>query len=457
MKITVIGGGGVRSLFLTSSIARRANELGIKQVVLMDNDEEKLRIFGSLATRLAQRIEPALDFLLTSEKEAALKDADYVITTIRPGGDRARVESEQIALSCGVIAQETIGAAGFAFAMRTIPVLEHYCRLIKQYSKKTAKVFNFTNPAGLVSQAMHDLGFDFCYGICDAPSGMLQQLAKLYSPHKPDAMSMRVYGLNHLSFFDKISLDGKDITQEIICDERAYAQTDLRFFEPELVKHLGCIPNEYLYYYYYPEKALLNIRCSSMTRAETICEINDGMIRELSSKNIMNSSEGTFEECLAIFEKWYSKRENAYMSQETGIKRNLSWTLDQQSEGGYAGVALKFIDIESGKAAGSDMVLCIPNEGAIPGLADDDAVEISCDIKNGKPVPRRLEAIEPVRFEFIRRVKSYERLAAKAIIQKDIACATDALMLHPLVGSYPVARNLARKYFAASSAFGDPQ
>jgi 6-phospho-beta-glucosidase len=419
----------------------------------MDNNEEKLRVFGALAMRVARRINPALDFSLTTGADAAVKDADYIITTIRPGGDMARVEDERTALSCGVIGQETTGAAGFSFAMRTIPILERYCRLIREYAKKTVKVFNFTNPAGLVSQALHDMGYDFTYGICDAPSGMLRQLSKVYAPKTTDTMGMKVYGLNHLSFFEEITLNGENITSGIIRDKRSYDETDLRFFEPDLVHHLGCIPNEYLYYYYYPEKALVNIRSSSRTRGETILDINTGMMRELSSKNILDASEAGIDECLAIYEKWYGRRENDYMSQETGIRRNAPWTLNQD-EGGYASVALKFIDIESGKkVSASDMVLCIPNNGAIPGLAADDIVEISCKLENGKAVPHQFGAIDPARFELIRRVKNYERLASRAIINKDIKCAVDALMMHPLVGSYPAARILARRYFAANAAY----
>jgi 6-phospho-beta-glucosidase len=453
MKITVIGGGGIRSLFLASSIARRADKLGISQVVFMDNDEEKLRTFGALAMRMAKRINPELDFLLTTDGETAVKNADYIITTIRPGGDMARVEDELTALSCGVIGQETTGAAGFSFAMRTIPVLERYCRLVGEYAKKTVKVFNFTNPAGLVTQALRDMGYDFTYGICDAPSGMLRQLSKVYAPKTTDVMSMKVYGLNHLSFFEEITLNGKDITAEIIRDRRAYNETDLRFFEPEMVLHLGCIPNEYLYYYYYPEKALVNIRTSSKTRGEIIRDINIEMMRELSSKDIPNASGAGIDECLAIYEKWYSKRENAYMSQETGVHRDVSWTLNQD-EGGYAGVALKFIDSESGRGtSASDMVLCIPNNGAIPGLAADDIVEISCNLENGRAIPLQFGSIDPARFELIRRIKSYERLASRAIINKDIECAVDALMMHPLVGSYPTARILARRYFASNAEY----
>jgi 6-phospho-beta-glucosidase len=336
--------------------------------------------------------------------------------------------------------------------MRTIPALEHYCRLARQYAKKSVKIFNFTNPAGLVTQAMHDLGYDFCYGVCDAPSGMLRQLGKIYSPENPDAMSMKVYGLNHLSFFDNITLNGKDITQDIIRDERAYRSSDLRFFEPELVQRLGCIPNEYLYYFYYLEKACANIKSSFKTRGEIICEINAALMRELSAINIMEESEDGIERCFVIYEKWYGRRENAYMAGETGVKRTAQWKLDEQDEGGYAGVALKFIDIENGKAASQDMVLCIPNEGAIPGLEDNDIVEISCTIKNGRAFPHSFNSIEPVRFELIRRVKSYERLAAKAIINKDLDCAVDALMLHPLVASYQTAKILARRFFETNAA-----
>jgi 6-phospho-beta-glucosidase len=297
------------------------------------------------------------------------------------------------------------------------------------------------------------MGFDFTYGICDAPSGMLRQIAGVYAPGEPSALSMEVYGLNHLSFFEKITLRDKDITQDIIRDERAYTETDLRFFEPELVRHLGCIPNEYLYYYYYPEKALVNIRTASRTRGELIRDINTGMMRELSSKNIPDASESGLEECLGIYEKWYGKRENAYMAEETGVRRPAPWKLAQE-EGGYAAVALKFIEIESGRSASaSGMVLCIPNNGAIPGLAADDVVEVSCDVSGGKAVPHQFDPIEGARFELIRRVKSYERIASKAIIHKDIKGAVDALLVHPLVGSFPAARVLAQRFFEANAAF----
>lgn len=179
MKLTVIGGGGVRSMFLAKSIAQQASSLGIDELVFMDNDPEKLRIYGGLAAHVSGMLCPALNFSLTGDAVEAVKDADYVITTIRVGGDHMRVRDERIALSHGVLGQETTGAAGVSFAMRSIPALASYCELIKKYAKPDVKVFNFTNPAGVVSQALRDMGYDFTYGICDAPLGHVASVCRV--------------------------------------------------------------------------------------------------------------------------------------------------------------------------------------------------------------------------------------------------------------------------------------
>ena len=141
MKLTVIGGGGVRSMFLAKSIAQKAAELHITELVFMDNDGEKLRIYGGLAAHVSRMLNPELKFRLTTDAVDAVKDADYIITTIRVGGDHMRVREERIALANGVLGQETTGAAGLSFAMRSVPALAEYCELIRQYAKPTVKVF----------------------------------------------------------------------------------------------------------------------------------------------------------------------------------------------------------------------------------------------------------------------------------------------------------------------------
>lgn len=449
MKLTVIGGGGVRSMFLAKSIAQRAQALHISELVFMDTDAEKLRIYGGLAAHVSRLLNPALQFRLTTDAEDAVTDADYIITTIRVGGDHMRVRDERIALDLGVLGQETTGAAGLSFAMRSVPALAAYCELIRKKAKPSVKVFNFTNPAGVVSQALRDMGYDFTYGICDAPSGMLHQFADLYG-RAPEDLTGECYGLNHLSFFRQILLDGRDIVPELIARDDAYTRTDMRFFGRDLLEHMGCVLNEYLYYYYYREQSVENILHAGVTRGEVIERINRDMTAELSGMDIENDFEG----CLQCFEKWYGQRENAYMANETGIRRTEPWHFDVYAAdaGGYAGVALRFIELIETNTPGS-MILCVPNQGAIPGLADDDIIESTCDISREGCRPHPVPDPDPRALELIRRVKAYERLAARAIVHKDRAAAIDCLMLHPLVNSYSLAVKLADAYFDLNAPF----
>lgn len=451
MKITVIGGGGVRSMFLAKSIAQKAERLHIDELCFMDNNEQKLRIYGGMAAHVAKLLCPELQFSLTSNAVEAVKDADYVITTIRVGEDDMRAKDERIALNKGVLGQETTGAAGFSFAMRSVPALAEYCELIKKYAKKEVKVFNFTNPAGVVSQTLRDMGYDFTYGICDAPSGMLRSFALLYG-ESPDDIVGEVYGLNHLSYFKSIKLCGREIMPELIENDEAYKNSDMRYFSKELLRDRKAVLNEYLYYFYYREQAVDNILKADKTRGEQIRDINKNMTAELSKMDVENDFEG----CLEVFNKWYGMREGSYMASETGVKRTTPWKFNiyEEDDGGYAGVALKFIETAQSGTTGT-MIMCIPNENSIDGLHADDVVEITCDVNANGCTPHHIGEVDEQNLELIRRVKNYERLSSKAIRNKDKGAAIQALTLHPLVNSYSLACEFVEEYIEHNKEYSN--
>ncbi len=442
MKLTVIGGGGVRSLFLAKSIALKARELNIDELVLMDTNDQKLEIFGSLAMEAAIRLAPHLKVSLTANVREAVRDADYVITTIRVGQDEARVADEKIAMDLHLLPQETIGACGFSFAMRSIPVLLDYCSLIRDFAKPSVQVFNFTNPAGLVSQALRDAGFDFTYGICDAPSGLLSQIADLKNV-SVERLDMDCYGLNHLSWFPAVRLDGEDITRELIRNDRLYHETDMKFFEPELVQSYQALFNEYLYYYYYREQAVENILNAKLTRGQLIEQVNHQMIRDFSEH-----PERSFEERLKVFEHYYGIREDAYMASETGKKREKAFHFDLSAPdaGGYAGVALNFIRMRQQGYTGR-MILSVPNQGSLPFLEQNDVAELSCIVDSNGVHPDPPTNFHPVACELIRRMKLYERWAAEAICSRNFDLSVRALQIHPLIESYSLAKSLAKSFF----------
>ncbi len=452
MKLVVLGGGGVRSPFLAKSLAVQAEKIGVTSIVFMDNNETKLNIYGSLAKTIFEKMNDRVNFSITSNPVDALTDADYIITTIRVGEEQGRVKDERVALKHGVLGQETTGPGGFAYSLRSIPVILDYCKMIEKYSSKDAMLFNFTNPAGLVTQAVKNSGFSKrFFGICDAPSELIRQIAEIFREN-PDDLKVDCFGLNHLSWFRNITLRGKDITKEVIENTRVFKETEMRYFEKGLV-HLSdnMLLNEYLYFYYYREKAVEAILESGKTRGEQIVDINTRMLNELKKIDIVNNIDKAFE----IYFGFLLEREGSYMTRESGVEKankrevvSLEKFIEMPDSGGYAGVAIDILEAAS-KNPNKRIVVSVPNNGALDFLADDDVIEISCTIENGEVKPIKMENVPLMQQNLIKAVKLYENLTVEAIFEKSIEKAIKALTVHPLVSSYSLAKTLVADYLEA--------
>lgn len=453
MKLAVLGGGGVRSPFLAKSLACGAAAADITEVVFMDIDQNKLSKYGKIAQKISQMIAPSLSFTLTTDAEEALTGADYVITTIRAEGDDGRVFDERTALDLGLLGQETTGAGGFAMALRSIHVLADYCALMRRVSSPNVLVFNFTNPSGLVTQALRTMGYSNVYGICDAPSGFIRQLREMTG--RPD-MTAECFGLNHLSWFYDFKDGGEDISDLVLKHPNLYKDTEMRLFSPELIRMCSdMLPNEYLYFYYYREKAVQSILQSNMTRGETIRDINLKMDAALDLIDIDSDFNAAFD----CYMRHYAMREDSYFAIESGQKREKKWPvfhaadyIKQPEKDSYAAVALTFIRaLATGKPV--EMVLSVPNEGALPCLAPEDVAELSCTVDAGGVHPHRFTSIPPMHATLIQAVKLYENLTVRAILGKDRLLAVQALTVHPLVGSYSLAEQLVDAYTKRYGAY----
>lgn len=434
-------------MFLAKSLSQAARKLGITEVVFSDNDPEKLSVYGTLAKKTAALNDPDLAFTVTTDNDSALYNADYVITTIRPGGDDKRAEEEKLTIAEGVIAQETVGGAGLSFAMRTFPALSAIAESAKRLSRPGVKIFNFTNPVGIVTQALYDAGIDFAYGICDAPTGMLDSFEKLL--RLPEgALKGEVYGLNHLSFFKSVTLDGADVTKRIISDPDAYVKTELSYFDRAELERRGYIPNEYLYYYYYPEQALRHMLSAKELRGAQIARINKKLLAELKKIDPENDYDGA----LKVFSAGYGERESSYMATETGVVRQKPWRFDPKSpeKGGYAGVALKYIEIIESGIPG-DMILSCPSGGNIPGLKPTDVAEISVTVTPDGVIPHKFENIPSECRDLIVTMKAYENAASMALRSRKKSDLVSALAANPL--SAAKAETLADKYINVNKDF----
>lgn len=455
MKLCVIGGAGARSAFLTKSLVKSARDIRVDQIVLLDSSEEHLRTYGQISKELARRMDPELTFEITSDARAALTGADYIITTIRAGGDAGRLFDEKTCLAHSVLGQETTGAGGFAMAIRSVPTLVYYCTLAREVANPGHLIFNFTNPSGIITQALRSCGFSNVYGICDAPSGFIKQLEEiLNTPY--GTLDIECYGLNHLSWFRNARLNGRDVQKELLDNPRTYQHSEMRLFTREMARLSGdCMLNEYLYFYYRREKSLSMIRKAEHPRGEMIYLINRELEEQLAQLRLPED----FEKAFDLYMTAYGKRENAYFSVESGACREKVWNpptveefLAEPDEGGYAAVALRFIRaITDGENC--RMVLSVPNEGAIDGLADDDVVEITCDIRADGAHPIRIGTIDEFQLQQIKRLKYFERCTIQAILHNDRDAAVKGLALHPLVNDVELAETLADIFFREYAAF----
>lgn len=442
MKLALIGGGGVRAPEFVRGALAFAAHIDLQEVWLMDIDPARLSLIAPLCAEIVRRAGSPFRLFQTTVLDDALRDAAVVVTTMRVGGDDGRVFDERIALRHGVLGQETTGAGGFSMALRSIPALLNVMSRVEQLAPR-AWTFNFTNPAGLVAQAVYAAGFRRTVGICDSANTAQHDIAR-YLGLPPDAVKTEVFGLNHLSWTRRALVGGRDVLPDLLRDEHFIQATRLRYFGAELVGRLGMYLNEYLFYYYLRDVALERIQSEERTRGEEILHLNRVLFEQLGGKDPT--------EALSIYDAYHQQRNATYMTyaeQDTAADNHPPAPTDI---GGYAGVALK-----TAAALLKDRPLRIglnvPNNGAIDDMRPDDVVEITCEVDGGGIHPLMIGSVPEASYLLMRTVKQYERLAVEAILGRSRALAVEALMAHPLIGSYRLARLLVDDYLAAQRQY----
>ncbi len=457
MKLTVIGGGGVRSPLFVGSALRRAEKSGVTEICLHDINAEKLGLFGQLGIELGRRQASPVKITTTTDIDAALDGASHAVTTVRPGDEEGRIKDEKIALNLGVIGQETTGPGGFAMALRSIPVILDYTRKLRE-KNPDAWLFNFTNPAGLVAQALSDEGFERVVGICDSANAAQDAVATHLAIHH-NHVHHHVYGLNHLSFAGHAFVNGEERLQALLADDEFLSSSMMRLFGKDLVKRHKLWMNEYLYYYYYAEQAVDAIQADARTRGEEVRDLNQAHMAELKSIGVSANPDRALDAYFA----YEGRRSSTYMHYADDAAPSMEDADTQdapppaaghndQAGEGYAGVALNIIDaLESGETCYSG--LNVRNGTTIPSLRPDDVVEVSCKIDRSGIHPFPVANIPEAQDQLIQNVKRYERLTCEAIRKKDRTIAVEGLAAHPLVLSYSRSETLVNAYLDAHADY----
>ncbi len=453
LKIAILGAGGVRTPLIVGAMLRRAARLGLTELALMDVDAERLDIIGMLAQ--AQQDSPDG----TSRGRARRRRSGSSARPTRALRWPAQISSSPLSAWAGsprawwmsvcrcataVLGQETTGPGGFAMAMRTIPVLLDYLATMREVCPD-AWLINFANPAGLLAEAAITAGdWARTVGICDAPEGMRRVAAALFGM-TPDELYLDYFGLNHLGWVRGAFQGGQDLLPRFIAMLRVAGRMPGLPFDAEFITSLGMIPNEYLFYYYHSREAVDNILRDGQTRGEQIAGWNALLFDELKSLRAAGDLDGM----RRTYQAYLEQRGGTYMASETGQTHDLAGLdpaiIRALAGEGYAGIALDLIEGLSGGGP-RQMILNVPNAGAIRGMAARDVVEVPVFVGKGVVRPLAVGEVPGGPLGLMQQVKAYEQLTIAAATEGSYAKAVQALTIHPLVQDYAVAVAILEGY-----------
>jgi 6-phospho-beta-glucosidase len=403
MKVTVIGGGSTYTPELINGFLERTSTFPVTELWLMDIDAARLATVGGFAQRIVEAKGNPFKVVLTSDQHAAIQGAAYVITQLRVGQMPARVRDEYLGLRHGLIGQETTGVGGMAKAMRTIPVILKIAADMRELAPG-ALLANFTNPAGLVTQALQKYAPDVCsVGVCNVAittkMGIIDGLKELGgSQVSHERTQLNTLGLNHLSWHRGFTVDGEEIWPQVfeayLAELRADPEPE---WEPRTIEVLGMMPNYYLQYFYHTDRKLRSQEKWPPSRGEEVIEIEKSLLKQYADPTLVEPPADLM------------LRGGAY----------------------YSTVATQLLNAHYNNL-GETHVVNTKHCGAVPGWPADWVLEMPCRVDRNGIHPLPAEPLPTVCFGLLAQVKSYELLTVEAAVQGDRKAAYEAVLAHPL-------------------------
>lgn len=441
-KIAFIGGGGVRTPLVVFGVNEAAERIGVREIVLFDPDRERVRMMAALGRAVVQREGGSLIVRESGTIEEAIEGASFVLNSVRVGGVAARTHDEQASIAHGYPGQETTGPGGVAMALRTVPIAVEQARAVHRLAPK-AWLINFTNPAGLITQAIAQHTDARVVGICDTPTEMMHRIAKALDA-RPEEVRCEYLGLNHLGWVRRIELRGENVTDRVLNDDALLSQLySVPLFDHALIRSLRLIPTEYLFFYYSRRRALANQLKQGSTRGAEVERLNEELFGRLGSLLAAGDNEGA----LAAYVHYLNVRSGSYMALEgSGAITQAAGSEAEdpfRAATGYHRIALDVMKALSGESD-ERVIVNTRNAGAIEGIVDTDIVEVPCRIGRDTITPERCGALPAEVKGMVLAVKEYERAAIEAAMTGSEQMARKAMLLYPAIGEWEPTEGLLR-------------
>lgn len=437
-KVGFLGGGGVRTPLVVFGINEAAAQLDADEIVLYDLDRPRTEVIARLCREVVRANSGSLRVRIADRMEEAIEGSDFILNSVRVGGIASRAEDERAAIGCGYPGQETTGPGGVAMGQRTIPVAIAQARLVEKLAP-SAWLINFTNPAGLITQAMQQNSDAKIVGICDTPTEMIHRIQTALDATAAE-VECEYVGLNHLGWFKRIVLHGQDVTARLLADDDFLSQLySAPLFDHEMIRALGLIPTEYLFFYYSRRRALENQLKQGSTRGEEIARMNETLMGVLARSDDAAA--------LQAYVDYLNARSGSYMKIEgegsTEFDAELMELDPFRAASGYHRIAL---DVMTALVGDEDrrVIVNVRNGSTIPEIEQNDTVEALSVIRNGRIAPLPVGPLPESVRGLVLAVKAYERVAIEAAISGSERDVRKAMLLYPSIGEWEPSEPLLR-------------
>ena len=416
--MAVVGGGSTYTPELVDGLCDLEERMVVDDLVLLDPNELRRDVVGGLSERILRARGWGGSFSTTEDPHAALEGADFVVVQLRIGGQAARHVDETLPVGYGCLGQETVGVGGLAKALRTVPVVLELAEEMATRANPGAWLVDFTNPVGIVTQALLDDGHR-AVGLCNVAIWAQRRIGH-YLGVDPDVVEIEHVGLNHLTWIRSARTPAagsgaRDRLDELF--EGFGPEVELESgVSAEVLRLQHALPSYYVHYYYGHDAEVAQQESPGYrSRADVVAELETTLLDEY--------------------------RDPALTTKPAAL-----------SYRGGAFYSLAAVRLMASLHAGTGdvQVVDMRNDGAVPGLPDDAVVETTAavDAEGAHPLPQR--PLPPEMLGLVQHVKGYERLAVQAARSGSRDDVVRALLANPIVGQYPLAGDLADALLSAN-------
>lgn len=420
-NVVIVGGGSHRNPDLMAMLADNKDRFPIRRICLYDTESERQEIMGKYGEILMREYYPELEeFAYTTDPDVAFKDVDFALMQIRAGRLPMREKDEKISLSHDCVGQETCGAGGFAYGLRSVPDIIELVKMIRKHSPE-AWILNYSNPAAIVAEATKRVFPDDhrILNICDMPIAIMDQYANILKCSRKD-FEPRYFGLNHFGWFTHIYdkktgedlepkikeliLSGEDLFKLSGVDEHTMEPSWIetyKFMANILRDYPEYLPNTYLKYYLYP-KHVVETSNPNYTRAN---EVMDG------------------------------KEKRCYEMMEEVIKLGKLKGTEYEIKPGRGVHASYIVDLACAIINNTNEIFLIitKNKGVIPNVDENMMVEVACRVGANGVEPLALDPIPTFYKGMMENQYAYEKLTVDGLFERDKTKLLQALALNRTV------------------------